>query len=115
VSIILPILPEVLLLSIGILALIVDPFLKKDANRRSFLGWFTTVGLLLTLAVSALFARPAEAVLVFGGMLRFDWLGFLFEMFFIFAAAITALFFMDMDILNRRAEGYLLLLAATLY
>ena len=113
-SIILPILPEVLLLSIGILALIVDPFLKKDANRRSFLGWFTTVGLLLTLAVSALFARPAEAVLVFGGMLRFDWLGFLFEMFFIFAAAITALFFMDMDILNRRAEGYLLLLAATL-
>jgi len=114
VSIILPILPEVLLLSIGILALIVDPFLKKDANRRSFLGWFTTVGLLLTLAVSALFARPAEAVLVFGGMLRFDWLGFLFEMFFIFAAAITALFFMDMDILNRRAEGYLLLLAATL-
>ena len=54
------------------------------------------------------------AVLVFGGMLRFDWFGFTFKMFFIFAAAITALFFMDTEILSQRAEAYLLLLAATL-
>jgi NADH-quinone oxidoreductase subunit N len=35
-------------------------------------------------------------------------------MFFIFAAAVTALFFMDADQINRRAESYLLLVAATL-
>jgi len=114
VSTILPLLPEVLLLSLAILVLIIDPFLKKDINRRYFLGWFTSGGLLLILAVSALIARPADPVLIFGGMLRFDWLAFLFEMFFIFAAAVSALFFMDAEKLGRRAEGYLLLVTATL-
>lgn len=111
---ILPILPEILLLSLGILILIIDPFLRKDAARRPFLGWFSTGGLLLILAISLLFARPADPVLVFGGMLRFDWLGFAFKMFFVFAAAVTSLFFIDTPLLNRRAETYLLLLAATL-
>ena len=111
---ILPILPETLLLALGIFLLIVDPFLKKNQDRRSFLGWFGAAGLLVTLAVCLLFARPADPLLVFGGMLRFDWLGFLFQMFFIFAAGVTALFFLDTDKLNQRAEAYLLLLAATL-
>ena len=111
---ILPILPEVLLLALAVLMLILDPFLKKDANRRSFLGMFTAAGLLVTLTLSLLFARPADPSLVFGGMVRFDWLGFLFKMFFVFAAAVTALFFMDTDKLNQRAEAYLLLLSATI-
>ncbi len=72
------------------------------------------VGLLVTLTLSLFFARPADPSLVFGGMLRFDWFGFLFKMFFVFAAAVTALFFMDTDSLNQRAEAYLLLLAATI-
>ena len=110
----LPILPEVILLTLAVLVLILDPFLKKDANRRSFLGMFTAAGLLVTLILSLFFARPAEPSLVFGGMVRFDWLGFLFKMFFVFAAAVTALFFMDTDKLNQRAEAYLLLLAATI-
>ena len=110
----LPILPEVLLLALAVLVLILDPFLKKDANRRSFLGMFTAAGLLVTLTLSLFFARPADPSLVFGGMVRFDWLGFLFKMFFVFAAAVTALFFMDTDKLNQRAEAYLLLLAATI-
>ena len=111
---ILPILPEVLLLALAVLMLIMDPFLKKDANRRSFLGIFTATGLLVTLTLSLVFARPAHPSFVFGGMVRFDWLGFLFKMFFVFAAGITALFFMDTDKLNQRAEAYLLLLAATI-
>ncbi len=40
----LPILPEILLLLLGVLLLILDPFLKKDTDRRSFLGWFTAAG-----------------------------------------------------------------------
>jgi len=114
VATILPILPEILLLALGVLVLILDPFLKKDENRRPFLGMFTTAGLLLTLTLSLLFARPTDPSLVFGGMLRFDWLGFLFKMFFVFAAAVTTLFFMDADQLNQRAEAYFLLLAATI-
>jgi len=111
---ILPILPEILLLALGILILTIDPFLKKESSRRSFLGWFTAVGLLVTLAISLLIARPSESILVVGGMLRFDWLGFIFKMFFVFAAGITSLFFMEVEALNHRAEIYFLLLAATL-
>jgi NADH-quinone oxidoreductase subunit N len=111
---ILPILPEILLLALGVLILIIDPFLRKDTSHRPFLGWFTVGGLLLTTTLCLLFARPAEPILVFGGMLRFDWLGFVFKMFFIFASGVTALFFMDAEHLNRRAEAYLLLVAATL-
>lgn len=108
------ILPEILLLALGVLILIIDPFLKKDASRRPFLGWFTSGGLLLILIISLLFARPSDPILVFGGMLRFDWLGFAFNMFFVFASGVTSLFFMDAEHLNHRAEAYLLLVAATL-
>jgi NADH-quinone oxidoreductase subunit N len=111
---ILPIFPEVLLLALAVLILVLDPFLKKGADRRPFLGLFTAIGLLVTLALSLVFARPADPILVFGGMLRFDWLGFLFKMFFIFSAGVTALFFMDTGTLNQRAEAYLLLLAASI-
>jgi NADH-quinone oxidoreductase subunit N len=111
---ILPILPEILLLVLGVLVLIIDPFFKRDTSRRPFLGWFTSGGLLFIMAVSLLLGRPTTPVLVFGGMLRFDWLGFAFMLFFVFAAGITALFFMDTDHLNQRAEAYLLLVAATL-
>jgi NADH-quinone oxidoreductase subunit N len=111
---ILPILPEILLLVLGILILIIDPFLRRNASRRAFLGWLTTGGLLFILLVNLLFARPSVPALVLGGMLRFDWLGFVFKMFFIFAAGVTALFFMDAEHLNQRAEAYLLLIAATL-
>ena len=99
---------------LGVLVLIIDPFIKKDTNRHQLLGWFTTGGLIVILAVSVLFARPAEPVLIYGGMLRFDWLGFLFKIFIIFATSVTALFFMDTEKLNQRAEAYLLLLAASL-
>jgi len=107
-----PILPEILILTLGIIILILDPFLKTE-DRRS-LGWLTAGGLLLTVIVSLLIARPAEPVSVLGGMLRFDWLGFLFKMLFLVGAAVTALFLMDVEKLNRRGEAYVLLLASVL-
>jgi NADH-quinone oxidoreductase subunit N len=107
-----PILPEILILATGIIILIVDPFWKAE-NRRG-LGWLTAGGLLLTVILSLLFARPSEPVSVLGGMVRFDWLGFLFKMLFLVGAAVTALFLMDVEKLNRRAEVYVLLLASVL-
>jgi NADH-quinone oxidoreductase subunit N len=111
---ILPILPEILLLALGVLVLTIDPFLRKAPARRLFLGWFTAAGLLGALILSLIFARPSDPILVFGGMLRFDWLAFLFKMLFLFAGTVTALFFMDADKLNDRAEAYLLLVASIL-
>ena len=109
---IIPILPEILVLTIGLVVLIVEPFWKSEDRRG--LGWLTAGGLLLTLVVSLLIGRPGEPVSALGGMVRFDWLGFLFKMLFLVAGAATALFFMDVEKLNRRGEAYVLLLASIL-
>ena len=109
----LAILPELLLLLVGLLVLIFDPF-WKEGSRRLNLGWLTAGGLTLVLVLSLLLGRPGDSVPAFGGTIRFDWLAFAFKMFFIFGAAITALFMMDVEALSRRAESYLLLVAATI-
>lgn len=109
---ILAILPEMLLLALGLLVLLFDVLWKEEQRRR--LGWLTAGGLALILVVSLLVARPGEPQSVFGGMLRFDWLGFVFKQLFILGAAFTALFLMEVEKLNRRGQVYMLLLAATL-
>ncbi|MGE5373883.1 MAG: NADH-quinone oxidoreductase subunit N [Bacteroidota bacterium] len=104
------ILPEILILIIGILILVVEPFWKEDKRRN--VGWLTAGGLFASMILCLIFARPGEPVSTLGGMIRFDWLGFFFEMLFMFAAAITALLFMDNDKIGHRGEAYLLLLAS---
>jgi NADH-quinone oxidoreductase subunit N len=110
----LSILPEVLMLVLGILILVLDP-LWKDEKRRLNLGWLTAGGLFAVLVISLLFGRPgAQGELAWGGMIRFDMLGYAFKLFFIFAAAITALLMMDVEGVSRRAEAFALLLASTI-
>jgi NADH:ubiquinone oxidoreductase subunit 2 (subunit N) len=70
----LAILPELLLLVLGVVLLVVEPFWKGEQRRNS--GWLTAGGLLAIFIVSLLFGRPAAPQAVFGGMLRFDWFGF---------------------------------------
>jgi len=108
----LSILPELLILVLGVLLLIVEPFWNEE--KRRYAGWMTAGGLLVILVISLLVGRPGESTTVFGGMLRYDWLGFFFKMLFIFGAAITALFMLDHEVLSKRGEAYVLLLAATL-
>ncbi len=108
----LSILPEILLLFLGMLLLVVEPFWKDEKSRNA--GWLTAGGLLAIMAISLFVGRPGEPTTVFGGMLRYDWLGFFFKMLFIFGAAVTALFMMDHEILGKRGESFILLLAATL-
>lgn len=106
------ILPEILILILGILILIVEPFWKEEKRRN--VGWLTAGGLLAAMVVSLLFARPGEPTATLGGMVRFDWLGFFFKMLFMFAGAATALLFMDNEKIGHRGEAYLLLLASLL-
>jgi NADH-quinone oxidoreductase subunit N len=106
------ILPEILILILGIALLVLEPFWKGEDRRNA--GWLTAGGLLAIMAVSLLTARPGEPTTVFGGMLRYDWLGFFFKMMFIFGAAVTALFMMDHEVLGKRGESFILLLSATL-
>ena len=108
----LSILPETLILVLGVLLLILEPFWKEEKRRNA--GWMTAGGLLAIMAISLLVARPGEPTTVFGGMLRYDWLGFFFKMLFLFGAAATSLFMMDHEILGKRGESFILLIASTL-
>ena len=108
----LSILPEILLLVLGVLLLVIEPFWKGEDRRNA--GWLTAGGLLAIMAISLLVGRPGQPTSVFGGMLRYDWLGFFFKMLFIFGAAVTALFMMDHEVLGKRGESFILLVATTL-
>ncbi|HEX9330524.1 MAG TPA: NADH-quinone oxidoreductase subunit N [Anaerolineales bacterium] len=106
------ILPEILVLIIGILILIVEPFWKEEQRRN--VGWLTAGGLLIAMIISLLFGQPGEPTSTLGGMVRFDWLGFFFKLLFMFAGAVTSLLLMDNERVGRRGEAYLLLLASLL-
>lgn len=104
------ILPEILILLVGMLLLVVEPFWKEEQRRNA--GWLTAGGLLLSMVISLLFGQPGEPVTTLGGMVRFDWLGFFFKLLFMFAGAATALLLMDNEKVGDRGEAYLLLLAS---
>ena len=112
-SMVLAILPEI---GLVILALIVLAFdLSVGEDRKRALGWLTAGGLAVIFILNLALARPGtSSVPVWGGMLHWDWLGFTFANLFIFGAAVTSLFAMEVKQLGRRGEFYLLLLASTL-
>lgn len=107
------ILPVIGLLILGIVIMLVDLFISDD--QKKVLGWISAVGIGVIILASIFFARPgSESEAVWGGMLRFDWYGFAFQMIFLFGAAVTSLIAMEERDLGKRGEFYLLLLAATL-
>jgi len=112
-TMILAILPEILILALAVLVLVFDLVFSEE--KRGLLGWITAGGLGAIIVVSLLVAVPGpEPRLMWGGMLRQDMLGFTFKLIFLFAAAITALFSMDLGKMGKRGEYYVLLLASTL-
>lgn len=112
-SMIVAILPEILLLILAAFVMGFDLVWGKERSRS--LGWLTAGGLMLIFVIILSVARPGkEPQMVWGGMLRHDWLGFTFELLFIFGAAITSLFAMDVKRLGQRGEFYFLLLVSTL-
>jgi NADH-quinone oxidoreductase subunit N len=106
------ILPEILLVLLAGIVLVFDAIWKPEVKRG--LGWMTVGGLLLTMVLSVLFSRPlGDSRLIFGGMIQQDWLSFAFTLLFIFAAAITAMFAMDMKGVGQKGEFYILMLIST--
>lgn len=104
--------PQIGLLVLAALLLILDLVWKQ--NKRA-LGWLSAAGLVIIGVVMVFVARPGEeATLMWGGMIRHDWLSFVFQLVFLFGACITALLSMDTEEINRRGEFYLLLVVSTL-
>lgn len=111
-SMIVAILPEIGLLALIALVLIADALWKGDSRRS--LGWVTVIGLVVLFLGVFIFSRPPQSTwLVFGGMLRWDGMAFIFTLLFITAAIFTCLFAMDTPNLGSRGEFYLLALTAT--
>ncbi len=112
-STLLAILPEALIVVLALLVLGFD--LVWPESRRRGLGILTAVGLALILGVALLFSRPTgDGLLVFGGMIRHDWVAFVFRGMFIFAGAISSLLSLDVDGIGRKGEYYAIMLAAIL-
>ena len=110
---ILAILPEISLLVVIAIVFVADLLLKEE--QRGSLAWITIIGLAATLLVTVLFARPgAEAELVWGGMLRHDWLAYISKIIFLVGALITTFFVLDWGTLWHKGEFYVLLLTSTL-
>jgi len=107
------ILPEIGLVVLGLIVLVYDLALHGEGKRG--LGWLTAGGIAVIFLLTVVFSRPGdESVEVWGGMLRHDWLGFSFTLLFLFGAAVTSLFAMEMKSLGQRGEFYLLLLVSTI-
>jgi len=112
-NMVIAILPEILLVALTGIILVLDALWKPE-RKRAF-GWLTAGGLLVVMVISFLVSAPSgEDHLIFGGMLRQDWLAFAFNVVFMFAAAITALFAMDIEGLGQKGEFYVLMLVSTL-
>jgi NADH-quinone oxidoreductase subunit N len=64
---------------------------------------------------TAVFAQPgADSELIWGGMLRHDWLAFIFKLLFLFAALLTTMFTIGWADVWRKGEFYVLLLTSTI-
>jgi NADH-quinone oxidoreductase subunit N len=112
-SMFLAILPEIALLILMGLVLFFDALWPEE--RRRNLGWLTFGGILVTFVLMLIFSRPGpDPSLIFGGMLRVDSIAFVLNFLFLFGAAITALFSMDIPALGQRGEFYILMLASTI-
>ena len=112
-TMVLAILPEILLFVLVGIVLACDAIWKPETKR--VLGWLTAGGLLVVMVISFLVATPqGQGRLIFGGMIRQDWLSFAFSILFMFAAAITALFAMDMKGVGQKGEFYILMMISTL-
>lgn len=109
----LAILPEISLLVVMVVVFLADLLLAE--RSRGALAGITAAGLAVTLALTILFAVPgAEGELMWGGMLRHDWLAFVFKLLFLVAALLTTLFTIGWKPIWHKGEFYVLLLISTM-
>ncbi len=112
-TMLLAILPEIGLAILAGVVLTLD-LVWRDRRCKN-LGWITAGGMLIIAVVGALFSRPGPApLLIFGGMLRLDQVGFVFRMLFLTGAGVTALLAMENESLCLHGEFYVMLITSTL-
>ncbi len=110
---ILAILPEIALLVLIAVVFVAD--LLVPEKRRSILASITISGLAITLLLTVLFARPTGGEeLIWGGMLRHDWLAFVSKTLFITTALFVSFFVATWKDIWPKGEFYVLMLTSTM-
>lgn len=109
----LAIIPEISLVVLSAILLAVDLMLSEE--RKGLLNPFSLAGLLLVLVITAIFGQPgASETAIWGGMLRHDWLAYVFRLVFISGALLTVVFARNWPAIGKRGEFYLMLVFSTL-
>lgn len=112
-TMILAILPEICVLTLLAVIMVVDLLWPKD--KKIPLGWITAGGLIVTALLTVFLSPPPMTPrLIWGGMLRQDGAGYVFQLIFITGAALTALFSIDNESLGQSGEFFALMLVSTL-
>jgi len=112
-AMLLPLLPEILLVILSLFVLGLDLSLKE--KRPVLLGWITVAGLSISaLAALGLPTLHTAEPLVWGGMLRLDRAAQVFRVIFLCGAAITVLLSLEEEALSNHGEFYFLLVLSTL-
>jgi NADH-quinone oxidoreductase subunit N len=112
ISMFAPILPQILLLVLGMLVLFLDLVMPRGTQHN--LGWVTAAGMGLIMLLMLPFTPGEMPASMWGGMIRFDWMSYIFTMIFLFGAGVTALLAMDYPDLGGRGEFYVLMIASTI-
>jgi len=109
----LAILPELLVLILIGVVLLLDSIGSSKSKRN--LGWVTFGGLMLIILISIIVVAPPEkGYTTWGGLISYDFTGFIFKLLFLFGAAVTVLLAMDIEALGNRGEFYSLLLVSVI-
>lgn len=106
-------LPEIGLSILALLLLALSLFKSEKLNAH--LGWLTASGLALLLILVSVFSRPpAEPQQLWGEMIRFDRVGFIFRLLILAGAALTAIFAAIDSSIATKPEFYLLLVLSSI-
>ena len=111
-SMLLAILPQILLVILGGIVLILELVLSKDQYRN--IGWVTAIGMAFILLLSIPTIPKESGKLTWGGMIKHDWIGYIFTVMVVFGAGISALFAMDFKSLGKQGGFFVLIISATL-
>ncbi len=108
---IMPIYPEVLVVTVALMVLILDVFLEKDS--KSFLGWFSLAGIVV--AAFATYRLMGTSALFFGGTFHLDPFSTFFKFVFYIACGLGILLSIKYLAVEKihRGEYYALMLFAT--
>lgn len=107
--------PEIGLTILAMVILLLDAYLPKEKNRARNIAFVSAVCMAILALTPFIWApAPNSSELFWGGMVRHDALGQLFDVMILLAGAITAMIAVDDSGVGRRGEFHLIVVIVTL-